>query len=236
MKPGDEEMARLRPLVERTETSTPGEARLLDLVQASGGVEVSDAAKEKIYASVLARRQTERRQRFVSLRPAFVFGVVLLAAAATAAAALGHRWLQERRGAATAIAPPAPRPRAQPVSPRHEDVAAPPVAPAEVPAAAPERRHPHASRARARSEDSSAVVTALEALRNHHDPDRAAELLAGYLAAHPEGALAEEALALSIEAAGARHDPAAIAFADRYLRSYPNGRFRHSAEAALARR
>jgi len=80
------------------------------------------------------------------------------------------------------------------------------------------------------------VVQAVEALRNQHDPWRAGKLLADYLASHPRGALVEEALALSIEAAAARHDdPAAASFANRYLKDYPTGRFRRTAETALAR-
>jgi hypothetical protein len=237
MRPGDEEVERLQRLTETSDAASPAEARLRDLVQASGGVEVSDTAKGKIYASVLARRQTRHAQRFVLLRPAVAFGVVLVAAGATAAATLGHRWMRQRGVPVAAPAAPAPvEPRARPAAPRHEDVVAPAPAPVEIPATAPESRRPHAPRARARSEDPSAVVTALEALRKQHDPDRAAKLLAGYLAAYPKGALAEEALALSIEAAVARHDPAAMEFARRYLRAYPSGRFWQTAEAALARR
>ena len=71
----------------------------------------------------------------------------------------------------------------------------------------------------------------MQMLRNHHDPVRAGQLLDEYLKVYPRGALAEEALALSIEAAAARHDAArAAAFADRYLKEYPNGRFQRAAE------
>jgi outer membrane protein assembly factor BamD (BamD/ComL family) len=88
---------------------------------------------------------------------------------------------------------------------------------------------PHA----ARSEDPSRIVAAIQALRTEHDPDRAATLVAEYLKVYPQGALAEEALALSIEAAAARHNPAAAsAFAEQYLKRYPNGRFRRAAEQA----
>jgi hypothetical protein len=179
--------------------------------------------------AVLGRRDDRHRKR-IALRPALVLGVVLVAAGATAAAALGHRWMeQRRRPVPAALAPAEPRARAD--APRVE------IAPAlvEIPPTAPETHRPHAPRTRPRSEDPSAVVDALEALRKQHDPDRAAKLLAGYLAAHPKGALAEEALALSIEAATARHDPAAFAFAKRYLRDYPTGRFRQTAQAVLER-
>jgi hypothetical protein len=86
-----------------------------------------------------------------------------------------------------------------------------------------------------KSEDPALVVAAIQALRQDGEPARAARLLAVYLRTHPRGALAEEAVALSIEAADARHSPAATAFAQRYLKEYPHGRFRPAAERALAR-
>jgi hypothetical protein len=55
---------------------------------------------------------------------------------------------------------------------------------------------------------------------------RARALLARYLGRHPNGALAEEALALSIEAAVAHHDGDAAALGARYLQRYPAGPFR----------
>jgi len=220
----------LERLIEMSEAATPEQARLRDLVQSSSGVEVSDGAKQQIYMKVLAQREGRHRKRFALLRPAFVLGVILLAAGATAATALGHRWMeQRRRPAAAALAPAEPRARVE--APRGEVA----LAPVEIPATAPGTLRPHTPRTRPRSEDPSAVVNALEALRKQHGPDRAAKLLAGYLAAHPKGALAEEALALSIEAATARHDPAASAFARRYLRDYPTGRFRQTAQAVLER-
>ncbi|HEY7374575.1 MAG TPA: hypothetical protein VIF57_20600 [Polyangia bacterium] len=230
MTGGGKDMERL---IEMGEAATPEEARLRDLVQSRSGVEISDGTTQQIYMAVLARREGRHRKRFAMLRPAVVFGVVLIAAGATAAAALGHRWQRwQRRGPAPATAARAPaEPRARVEAPRAEIAPA----PVELPATAPETHRPHMPRTRPRSEDPSAVVDAVEALRKQHDPDRAAKLLAGYLAAHPNGALAEEALALSIEAATARHDPAASAFARRYLRDYPTGRFRLTAHAVLDR-
>jgi protein-tyrosine phosphatase len=80
------------------------------------------------------------------------------------------------------------------------------------------------------------VVEAIRALRTDRDPGRAATLLAAYLRTYPHGALSEEALALSIEASAAQHDPRAATFADQYLREYPHGRFRRAAGQALERR
>jgi hypothetical protein len=120
----------------------------------------------------------------------------------------------------------------------------PELAPAPAPApivAAPERRPSReAIAARARrtsappsqlaSEDASAVAAAMRALRVEKDPARARALLARYLGEHPNGALAEEALAMTIEAALAHRDTDVSVLAARYLRLYPLGSF-----AALAR-
>jgi hypothetical protein len=75
-------------------------------------------------------------------------------------------------------------------------------------------------------EETQAVLAGMRALRLDHDPVRARMLLARYLGRHPNGALAEEALALSIEAAVAHHDGDAVALGARYLRRYPAGPFR----------
>ena len=92
-------------------------------------------------------------------------------------------------------------------------------------------------RARADSaEDPSHVVEAIQALRTERDPARAQALLNDYLRAHPHGVLSGDALALSIEAASARHDPRAADYARRYLASYPKGKYRELAKRALEHR
>ena len=78
------------------------------------------------------------------------------------------------------------------------------------------------------------MTAAMRALRVEHDPVRARGLLARYLAEHANGNLAEEALALSIEAALAHHDGDVAALADRYLRLYPRGSFQALARQARA--
>ena len=78
------------------------------------------------------------------------------------------------------------------------------------------------------------LLEAMRALRRQSDPARARVLLGRYLQQHPNGALAEEALAMSIEAAAAAHDGDAPALARRYLRIYPSGPFRSVALQALA--
>ena len=76
-------------------------------------------------------------------------------------------------------------------------------------------------------DDPSLVIDAIRALRQEHDPIAAKKLLSEYLKVCPDGALSEEALALSIEAA---------AVAARYLEEVPNGQCRRAAELVMKRR
>jgi hypothetical protein len=62
---------------------------------------------------------------------------------------------------------------------------------------------------------------------------RARELSAEYRLKYPGGALQEEALALSIEAAAALGDDEAHRLAATYLQRYPRGRFRAQAERVI---
>jgi hypothetical protein len=94
------------------------------------------------------------------------------------------------------------------------------------PRGAPRKPASAAPSAAAVARERSEVLDALIALRRQHDPARAGTLLARYLAAHPRGALREEALVLAIEAADARADRAAgAALARTYLAEFPAGRF-----------
>jgi hypothetical protein len=122
--------------------------------------------------------------------------------------------------------PAPPLPTVAPPAPTHSSAVPSSKGPVAVPAPRARRAGPPAS-----AEDTTPVLAAMRALRRDHDPARARGLLATYLAQHPSGALAEEALALSIEAAVAHRDGDAGALAQRYLRLYPSGPF-----SALARR
>ena len=82
-------------------------------------------------------------------------------------------------------------------------------------------------------EDAALALAALTALRRDHDPVRARAMVDAYLRAQPDGAMAEEALAIAIEAAAAHHDADAKTLAARYLSLYPSGTFRALARKTL---
>ena len=84
--------------------------------------------------------------------------------------------------------------------------------------------------------DPALVVGATRALRVDGDARRARSLAAQYLRQYPRGDLAEEALAIEVEAAMDSHDPDAGEAAARYLSLYPQGAFRAVAQRALAAR
>jgi hypothetical protein len=227
------------------EQSLEGSDReLAELFRAAAPFEVNAFSKRRVLVN-LERRQFRSAPRFW-LR-AGVAGALLISG--SAAAAIGHRyaapgsflfgWL----GSHSAIAPsPKVLPKAAPVvavtAPVTPDVvssAEPDPVAAE--ALAPSPAHSAAKGTRARpesSEDGKHVVEAIQALRTERDPSRAQALLNDYLKAHPHGVLSGDALALSIEAASAQHDPRAADYARRYLSAYPNGKYRDLANRALA--
>jgi len=77
------------------------------------------------------------------------------------------------------------------------------------------------------------VHEAAMALRHDGDPGHALRLLE---AKPVNGPLAEEALALRIEASSARKDGQAPKLAAAYLARFPNGRYRDLAKSALSGR
>jgi hypothetical protein len=184
-----------------------------------------------------------------------VASLVLFGGAAIVRASIGH-WPGWMTRAYERIAGPAGRTapvrahtprRAEPPSANggaELEIAAPPIAPAPAPQRPSSRALTSASHSRrspvalapAANEDTAAVSAAMRALRVEHDPARARALLARYLGEHPNGALAEEALAMSIEAAIAHEDGDVAALANRYLRLYPEGSFQGLARQALAAR
>ena len=95
--------------------------------------------------------------------------------------------------------------------------AVPPRVPVPVPSAAPEP---------ARSmEEAELVLDGLRALRKEGNPSRAEVLFSQYLARHPGGALAEDAMGYRMEAADRMGSPEAARLAASYLKSHPAGRY-----------
>ncbi|MES1208160.1 MAG: hypothetical protein ABUS79_19670 [Pseudomonadota bacterium] len=214
-----------------------GGATLAALVSASEPLVASPERQARVLARVLERPRWRRSLVSFLLRPAFAVAVLLLVGITTAAATVApylqsRSWGWLKRGtvppaAVAPVAAPALAVSRRPVATRAE-VAPVPAAPVEVHAARP---HPHA----AASEDPSRIVGAVRALRSEGDPARAERLALDYLRVYPRGALTEEALAVAIEAGARRQDPRTAGLADRYVRTYPNGRFRRVADQALAR-
>lgn len=98
--------------------------------------------------------------------------------------------------------------------------------PIEPPARRPQAEQP--------TDDPALLVEATHALRVNRDPELARALAKRYLDRQPKGALADEALALSIEAAIDQHDADAATLSARYLAQFPHGSFRALAERTLA--
>jgi hypothetical protein len=251
----------MRPL-KQGEPRYPVEADAIELLRAQGRYEPPLGQKQRVTARLLAQGAPARRARWVSAP--VVIALCLCAAGASAAAGgwvtRGYQVLADSLGnqhSAQAAAPhrAAPKPqRARPVSDHAEapSVALVPSAETEVPskptalppptprvdvtptASPPSRVVPRAGEARSAAEASNLVVGAMRALRQEGRPDSAAKQLDEYMRRYPSGALAEEALALSVEAATQRGDAHARELADRYLARYPSGRFRRAAERARA--
>jgi hypothetical protein len=219
----------------------PSFGTLIELLQGAAPYEASPFAKRSMQ-SRLSRALAAGTRRGLAWRPALLGVAGLLLAASAAAAGYSLLAPSEPKHEPAVPAParvPAPSrvtaggsvaPSPAPVEPApvvDEALAEP--APAAAPSAKRNGDKPRAG------EDPSQVAEAVRALRKQGDSARAQALLDQYLRNNPRGALAEDALALSIEAAAARKDPRAADYARRYLARYPNGRFRAVAERALAR-
>jgi hypothetical protein len=223
----------MRRIIDEEHSQGSPEHALAELVRATPRLESAPFQKQRILAGVTRSASAKRRGPW----PAIATAVSILAGATLAAAAVGHF-----------RAPPRPAPSVASTAASVVPVPAPPrvETPSEVSAAdtadhgldlpptptantTPERP---SARLRATApfkdgEDPAPVLEGIRALRYNGDPARAGVLLAQYLKAHPHGVLAEDASALSIEAALARHDTRAAAeLSRRYLAQFPSGRYR----------
>jgi hypothetical protein len=198
-------------------------AELVAVLEAVDPLNAPPERQARVLAQVLARRHARRSWVLACLSPA-ALAIALLAfgiatAAATLAPHLRWRWVSGDDAPAPVRRVDPPRPPAAPVVPQP----APPLPAPALPA-----------RARAAAADSPVrLMAAVRALRSDHQPARAERLALDYLASYPRGALAEEALAVAIEAAArSGDDRRATRLAGQYLRRYPAGRFTHLAQQA----
>jgi hypothetical protein len=219
--------------------SDPALSELTKLVASAERQQPSPFAKRHLHSRIMRSLEGgsfESGSHRVGFRPALLGAGALLIAATAAAAGYtiltpASAPLAEAPSAvvvppteARRVPAPAPAPAPAPVTPRVE---------VEVKDDKPSERR--VEKPRLAGEDPTQVADAVRALRKQGDPVRAQALLDQYLRSNPRGALAEDALALSIEAAAARKDPRAADYARRYLARYPQGRFRAVAERVLAK-
>jgi len=218
---------------------TPGspEATASELLRALPPRAVSLQLKRRVRERLLEGRAKPGLSP--PLRPALATTALIVAGGA--AAAIGHARLShpkpggaaEPRLAMASALPSAPSAILSPAqqSPPPASAAASPI---------PEPRHADARANGARTSDKSVlseaslVYGAAKALHSAGDLARAAQLLDEYGRHYPHGALAEEALALTLDLSLARGDGRAGRLAQRYLVQYPNGHFRAKAERVLA--
>ncbi len=226
----------MRRFVDRSFPPQSLESDAAELMRAAGPTPDTPEVKQRVRERLMVAR-VRPRTRLV-LAPATI--LLVLAIGTGAGATLGVRWWRASheppRPAPAAVLPaPATAPRAMPIA--RIDLPAPPdESEAAAPARAPERVTAHPRRARPAGEDGETALlfAATRALRRDRDPVRAGALLDDYFRRYPHGTLAEEALAVAIEAASTRGDVRAHALARRYLARYPNGHFRNAVERALA--
>ena len=184
------------------------------------------------------------RRRSVWVRPVVV-AALLIGSGAIASAALTDWPDRLFRSCQTLISRkvgfrPSARPEAARADVTSQARAAEPVRSTESRPAAPVRRLPLEVHSRGRlplappSDDPSLLIQATHALRVDRDPKLARALANRYLEWHPRGVLADEALAISIEAAIENNDADVRALSAQYLAQFPRGSFRGLAERALA--
>lgn len=226
----------------------PGEtegvrARAVELIGSMDPVRFPAARKQRLLLS-LGRGSV--KQRWMWLRPVVV-GAVLLGGGAAASAALTGWPARLMRSLETRVSPRAesrsvtrpPTVNTAPMIVPTAVVEARPVTAPPAQASAPVRRSPIEARSRRPqteqpADDPSLLVGATHALRVDRDPELARSLAKRYLERQPRGALADEALAISIEAAIDHDDADAAALSARYLAQFPHGSFRALAERTLA--
>jgi hypothetical protein len=210
-------------------------ARSHELIRAIGPTALSEARLRQV-----RRRLDEpgaRRPRTFWLRAAIALALIGSGASALALSGAFGNGVSPKLAPRLEVSPssePAQRaPRAWPaVPPAASNSPSAVEAPPRISSGA-RRVVPHVA-ASAGASDVARVHEAARALRGEGDAERALRILEA--SGEVRGPLAEEALALRIEAASARGDARAVTLARSYLARYPAGRYRELAERALASR
>jgi hypothetical protein len=245
-----DELAPLDRLVDASHDS-PGEAawiraRAVELVQSLDPFQAPKSRKQRV---LLSLGQGWVRRGAMWLQPV-TMGALLIGSGAIASAALTSWPARIVRSwhSTSSARPPAARamvtgklPAADSIRPAvaakiastidSKIASAPPPAPVRRLTAEAHSRRPSFA---APSDDPSLVIEATRALRVDRDPKLARALASRYLERQPAGALVDEALAISIEAAVEHRDPDAPALARKYLAEFPRGAFRSLARRTLA--
>jgi hypothetical protein len=198
-------------------------------------LELSAAQRRRIRARIDAVNEPPRSLRW--LRPAFAVPVLLIVgvAGATVGPRLYHAVVPQRSFEQEPPRSPPAAPaaaRTQGRAPAAAD-AAPSLPESITPEDLETEKPTPAPRASQSGPGAALMMEALQA-RRAGDSARAQELTTEYQKKYPNGALKEEALAIAFESAAARKDPNAAKLAQRYLASFPHGRFRAQAEQVLA--
>jgi hypothetical protein len=239
-------MKRLRDLPPEDPTRERAHALLAALTP----LDASEARKRRVRRAIEARALASRRR----FRP-HVLALAALLVFSGSTLTLAQTGLLQRVIARVArIVHPPPAPERDTVAPRppkprsprthaHVPPVAQPAAPSAADAAsaqqtpeaqkAPEKRVPSAKLLP--REHAELVRRAVKALRRDQDPRLAARLLEEAQAKSPHGALAEEVMALRVEAAQELGDARSTRLARAYLARYPQGRYRSQVERALPR-
>ncbi len=235
----------MQPLKARTSSSSPIESLAIELLRSAGRHQPPLGQKQRVRIRLL-----ERSVPPMMLVPWPAIVVVLLIVTAGASAALATGWLRHRHasqpsvtsqasGVLAVAAARSQRAASVELASAMPDAGAPVAARSSTEAtqaldARGAEHHESAPRA-SQTTEKSLVFDAMRALRREGHPERAAKLLDEYMRRYSSGSLAEEALALAIEASTALSDPRAKSLAEKYLARYPQGRFRSAAERARSR-